>query len=210
MPYLSPFATDFTDDFGADQPTSRAYRLLADYLRDADTTGQLGAFLDATETALTPLMAFLEAADPDTGLPGVVQPVDPAHCRPDWLPLLAALTGADIAGLSTQQARYYLANPRGRVGSARGVADAVAATLTGTRFVAVTCPSMWEMTVTISTADITDIDQTTSIAQRAKPAGVQLTIAPLGAVTLAQLSATYANLAAITATGKTLDLLRFG
>lgn len=211
MPLASPFTDDFTDDFGPDAPASRTYRLLADYIRDADTTGQLALFLDAAEQALAPQQAFLDAADPDTGLAGIVQPADPAYCPAAWLPMLAWMLGGDIRGLTDEQARWYLS----RVGDAppgslRGVAVAVAATLTGDKYVRVEAPSMWAMSVTVAIDEAPDIALTTLVAQRTKPAGVNLTVNPADPVTLADLAVSYASLAAVTATGKTLDQLRFG
>lgn len=210
MPLPTPFTDDYTDDFGPDQPDSRAYRLLADHIRDADL-GQLGSFLESAEQALAPQKAFLDAADPDTGVGGISQPVDPAYAPSGWLPMLAWMLGGDIRGLTDEQARWYLSRiGDAPPGSRQGVAVAVAATLTGARYVAVDCPSMWTMTVSISVDEAPDIGLTTLVAQRTKPAGVNLTVTPSDPVTLADLAVSYASLAAITATGKTLDQLRFG
>lgn len=188
-----------------------SYRLLPDHVRDADTSHQLEAFLNGVEDALGPELWFLDAADPHTGVPGVSQPVHPDYTPAGWLPWLASLIGADIRGLSDEQARWYLSR-RGRtaVGSTAGIKDAVAATLTGTRYVRVDRPSLWTMTVTVATDEIVDVVVTTQAAQRSKPAGVNITLAPLEPVSLAELDAAYASLAAMYATGKNLDQLRFG
>ena len=188
------------------------FRLVPDHMRDADTTGDLEAFLTAAWAGgVGPSLSFLAAADPDDGVAGTSHPVDPAYCPAAWLPWLARVLGADITGLTDEQARWYLSR-RGRaaVGSDQGMKDAVAATLTGTRAVTITTPSVWEMTVTVDTAEVVDIAVTLAVALRNKPAGVDLTVTSSSLVTLADLDASYATLAAIAATGKTLDQLRFG
>lgn len=210
--FTSPFTSTFDPDaFGATQPNSVVYRLLADYIRAADVTGQLAGFLEAAERALQPEKAMLDACDPDRGVPGAVQPVDPEYAATGWLPTLAWILGGDIRGLTDAQARWYLSRiGAAPPGSAIGVAVAVAATMTGDRYVRVDTPSTWTMTVTVATQEILDIDLTTLVAQRTKPAGVHLTLSPADPVTLAELNASYPSLAAITASGKTLDQLRFG
>lgn len=213
MPYPSPWTTDFHDtEFHPVAPKQRyTYRLLADYIRDADTTGDLEAFIDGAEAALGPEIRFLDAADPDTGTTGVSEPVHPDYCPAAWLPWLARLLGADIRGLTEAQARWYLTrHSAAKVGSDAGLALAVAASLKNTRYVAVTHPSLWEITVTISNDDLVDIALTTAVATRNKPAGTRLTLNPLDPVTLAELDTAYSSLAAVYATGKTLDQLRFG
>lgn len=212
MPLASPFSAAFdAAAFGAGKPDSVVYRLLTDYIRSADVNAQLGGFLESTERALQPLKAFLDACDPTRGVTGTVQPVHPQYCPTDWLPMLAWILGADIRGLTDAQSRWYLSRiGDAPPGSATGVAVAVAATLTGDRYVRVDVPSAWAMTVTISAHEIVDIGLTTLVAQRTKPAGVNLTLTPADPVTLAELASSYASLAAITATGKTLDQLRFG
>ena len=215
------------------------FRLVPDHIRDADASGDLEAFLTAAWAGgVGPALSFLTAADPDVvplgprwgdsdalwldadwtwlgadpaGTARTSHPVDPAYCPAAWLPWLARLLGADITGLTDEQARWYLAR-RGRsaVGSDQGMKDAVAATLTGSRTVTITTPSVWELTVTVDTAEVVDIAVTLAVAQRNKPAGVDLTVTSSSLVTLADLDADYATLAAIAATGKTLDQLRFG
>ena len=194
------------------------FRLVPDHIRHADASGDLEAFLTAAWAGgVGPALSFLTAADPDVvplgpaGTARTSHPVDPAYCPAAWLPWLARLLGADITGLTDEQARWYLAR-RGRsaVGSDQGMKDAVAATLTGSRTVTITTPSVWEMTVTVDTAEVVDIAVTLAVAQRNKPAGVDLTVTSSSPVTLADLDADYATLAAIAATGKTLDQLRFG
>lgn len=189
---------------------SAVYRLLPDHLTRDDTEGRLRSFLEGAQDALTVETAFLDAASGRT-VDGLCQPVDPAVAPGGWLPWLARLLGADITGLTEEQARWYLPRrARAAKGSTEGLLDAVAATLTGTRYVRVDRPSLWEVTVTVATLDIVDITVTQEVAQRHTPAGAQLTVAPTEPVTLAQIDAAYADLAGITATGKTLDQLRFG
>lgn len=179
------------------------WRLLPDHVRNADP-GTLQAFLAGAEDVLAPERAFLTAASSG-------RPVDPDTTSPAWLPWLARLLGADITGLTETQARWYLARrARSAKGSTAGIIDAVAATLTGTRYVRVDYPSLWAVTVTVATADIIDITITQAVAARHTPAGATLTLAPTAPVTLAQIDAAYASLAGITATGKTLEQIRFG
>ena len=141
--------------------------------------------------------------------PWTPQPVHPEYCPAAWLAWLAWLRGKDVRGLTTEQARWRLART-GHTGSNAGIVDAIAATLTGTRYVRLDHPGAWEITATIATADLVDIAVTLAAAQRHTPAGVEITVIPTDPATLADLDASYASLAAITATGKTLDQLQFG
>lgn len=216
------------------------FRLLPDHIRAADDrTGDLDAFLTAAWAGgMAPALQFLTASDPDVG-PAPIRwadfgvawdspdwtwvghpdaepartshPVDPAYSPAAWLPWLARLMGADITGLTDEQARWYLAR-RGRsaVGSEQGIKDAVAATLSGARAVTITTPSTWEMTITVDAAEVLDSAVTLAVARRNKPSGVRLTVTTSTLVTLADIDAGYTDLAEITSTGKTLDQLRFG
>lgn len=192
--------------------TSSPVRLLPDYMRAADTSGDLAAFLDAAWTAgMGPSVEFLTAADPDDGVGDTSHPVDPEFCPAAWLPWLARLMGADIEGLSDEQARWYLSrNGRSPVGSDQGIRTAVQATLTGTRAVSLTKPSTWELTITVDGAEVADPALTLAVAERSVPAGVEVTVTSSTVVTLEDLRLAYSALADITATGKTLDQLRFG
>ena len=182
---------------------STILRLLPDHVRDADP-GDLAAFLSGAQAALSPQTAFLDAAER-------AEPVNPATCPAAWLPWLAFLLGADISGLTDESARWYLAHPdRSAHGTDKGVRAAVGATLTGTRTVTIVHTGMWTMTVTVATAEVVDVALTVAVAQRSAHAGVEVTVAPDSPVTLADLNAGYADLAAIYATSKTLDQLRFG
>ena len=181
----------------------RSYRLLPDYVRNADA-GDLEAYLRGAEGALRRESVYLEEAA--TG-----RQVDPATAPPSWLPWLARILGANVDGLSEEQARYYLGH-RGRaaVGSDAGLIAAIAATLTGDRYVKLERTGPWEITVTLAASEVPDIGLTAEVAQRKSPAGVRVILAPADLVTLADLKAGYGTLADITATGKTLDNLRFG
>lgn len=187
---------------------SRVLRLLPDHVRTADD-GTLANFLGGAEDALALPLRLLADATRDAD--GLVRIIDPEYAPASALPWVAALLGADISGLSDADARWYLAR-RGRsaVGSRQGIRDAVGATLTGTRFVSLTRPSLWEMTVTVKLDEVVDVSLTLDVAQRNAPAGVVLTVVSDTPVTLADLAATYTDLADIAATGKTLDELRFG
>jgi hypothetical protein len=182
---------------------SVTFRLLPDHVRDADA-GDLESFLSGAENALSPQTAFLDAA-------GRGDPVNPATCPPGWLPWLAFLLGADITGLTDESARWYLTHPdRAAHGTDRGIKAAVGATLTGSRAVTIEHTGTWTTTLTVATAEVVDIALTLAVAQRSCHAGVDVTVTPDTPVTLAGLNAGYASLAAIYATGKTLDQLRFG
>lgn len=179
-----------------------SYRLLPDHVREADTDGVLDAFLTGAEAALDPELRWLDACSRG-------EPVRPEHCPVAWLGWLGWLRGRDVRGLTTESARWLLSRTS-RIGSDQGLADAVAATLTGTRYVRVDHPSLWVIEVVVVAGEVADVNLTQSVAQRSKPAGVSLTVVPTSAVTLATIDANYASLAAITATGKNLDELRFG
>lgn len=181
----------------------RSYRLLPDYVRNADA-GDLEAYLRGAEGALRRESVYLEEAA--TG-----RQVDPDYAPGSWLPWLARVLGANVDGLSEEQARYYLSH-RGRsaVGSDAGLVAAIGATLTGSRYVKVEHTGPWEITVTLIASEVPDIGLTTEIAQRKSPAGARVVLNPTDPVTLADLKASYGTLADITATGKTLDNLRFG
>ena len=189
-----------------------AFRLLPDHMRNADASGDLESFMGAVWAgAFGPALEFLAAADPDDGVGDTSHPVDPAYCPESWLPWLARLLGADISGLNTEQARWYLGR-RGRsaVGSDQGIRDAVGATLAGTRQVTISKPSTWEMTLTLISTEVTDAAVTLAVALRAKPTGVELTVTTDDPATYADLAADYTDYAEIAATGKTYDQLRFG
>lgn len=182
---------------------STIFRLLPDHVRDADP-GDLASFLSGVQAALSPQLAFLDAAERG-------EPVDPATCPAAWLPWLAFTLGANITGLTDESARWYLAHPdRAAHGTDRGLRAAVGATLTGTRTVTISHAGTWEVAVTVAAAEVVDIALTLAVAHRSVHAGVDVTVSPDAAVTLADLDAAYASLAAIYATGKTLDQLRFG
>ena len=192
--------------------TSSPVRLLPDYMRAADMSGDLTAFLDAAWTAgVGSAVEFLTAADPDDGVGDTAHPVDPEFCPAAWLPWLARLMGADIEGLNDEQARWYLSrNGRAPVGSDLGITTAAQATLTGTRAVSLSKPSTWELTITVDGSEVTDVSLTLAVAERSVPAGVEVTVTPSSLVTLEDLRLAYSTLADITATGKNLDQLRFG
>lgn len=179
-----------------------SYRLLPDHVRESDTDGVLAAFLTGAEAALGPELRWLDECSRG-------EPVRSEHCPAAWLGWLGWLRGRDVRGLTTESARWLLSRTS-RTGSDGGLADAVAATLTGTRYVRVDHPSLWVIEVVVVAGEVADVNLTQSVAQRSKPAGVSLTVVPTSAVTLATIDANYASLAAITATGKNLDELRFG
>lgn len=187
--------------------TSTSFRLLPDHIRDADD-GTLQAWLAGAEQALSAELVWLAACDPDDD-PPVVQPVHPDHCPAAWLDWLAWLRGKDVRGLTDEQARWRL-SCTGRTGSDQGITDAIGSTLTGTRYVRLDHPADWQITATVATTDVVDVAVTLAVAQRHTPAGVNITVSPEDPVTLADLDAAYASLAAIYATGKTLDQMRFG
>lgn len=187
---------------------SDLFRLLPDHVRNADD-GTLAAFLSGVQAALSPVTNFVNAADPDIA-PGV-EPVSPDYTPASWLPWLARLLGADISGLRELDARWFLSQlGKTETGSLRGMRTAVGATLTGTRSVAVTRQSLWEMTVTVDDAEVVDIALTQAVAQRTKPAGVNLSVVTDSLATIDSLATSYTTVAGIAATGKNLDLLRFG
>jgi hypothetical protein len=156
------------------------------------------------ESALAPLTAFLDAADR-------AESVDPATCPAAWLPWLARTLGADITGLTDESARWFLAHPdRAAHGTDKGIKAAVGATLTGTRTVTVMRTGTWTVTLLVKPSEVVDIALTLAVAQRSCHAGVQVTVAPSAPYTLADLNSDYASLAAVYASGKTLDQLRFG
>ncbi len=208
MSIAAPFDDAFTDAFQTTDPATHpadvTWRLLPDHIRAADTSTTLRMFLAGVEDALRPETQHLAAASAG-------RPVNPATCPDQWLPWLARLLGTDITGLTPAQARSYLAR-RGRtaVGSDLGLSAAIEATLGGTRYARIDHPGLWQISVTIATDDIVDLPITQAVAARHCPAGATITVTPAEPVTLAAIDATYASLAAITATGKTLDQLRFG
>jgi len=205
MPVVSrPWSADWSSDFGPVATIWRTiFRLLPDHVRDADP-GDLATFLDGVEAALSPQIAFLAAAER-------ADPVNPATCPAPWLPWLALMLGADITGLTDASARWFLAHPdRAAHGTDKGMKAAVGATLTGTRAVTIVHTDRWTMTVLVDTSEVVDTALTLAVAQRSAYAGVNVTVTPSTVYTLADLDGDYATLAAIYATGKTLDQLRFG
>lgn len=191
---------------------SRLFDLLPDYVRDADD-GTLRSWLTAVGDANAPVEAFINASDPDTSVSGTSEPVNPAACPAGWLGWLGWLTGVDVGGLSVSQARWLLSQSGAQAhGSAGSMRLAVQATLTGTRFCQVTTHvggDPWAMGVQVLSSEVADSALTLAVALREKPAGVVLTLSSSAPVTYDDVDAGYADYAALAATGKTYDEVRF-
>jgi hypothetical protein len=228
MPYVYDFDALYDFDLSYDgwplydtgTPTGitrtgqRLFDLLPEYVRDADTRGELLRFMAAIGDAAHPVAKFIDDADPDTSASGTSEPVNPATAPAGWLPWLGWLIGVPVEGMATADARWYLSRAGAQAhGSAAGIQAAVQATLSGTRYCQVTTAvggDPWAIEVQVNSDEVVDSAATLAAAMREKPAGANLTLTSSTPATWADLATSYTTWGGVEATGKTYDELRFG
>ena len=191
----------------------RLFDLLPDYVREADSNGELLRFMASIGDAAHPVAKFIDDADPDTSATGTSEPVNPATAPAAWLGWLGWLMGVPTAGLATTDARWYLSRAGAQAhGSAAGIQAAVQATLTGARFCQVTTAvggDPWAIEVQVSSAEVADSAATLAAAMREKPAGANLTVTADDPVTYDGLDTAYTAYSDMTASALTYTELRF-
>lgn len=115
------------------------WRLLPDYIREADD-GTLATFLGkATASAMAPGLRMADLADPATSVSGTAELANADAIPRPWLPWLGWLVGIDVASLPAAVARDVVRDAAAfqRRGSVAAIAEAVRRTLTGSRDVIV-------------------------------------------------------------------------
>ena len=198
---------------GITRTGQRLFDLLPEYVREADTKGELLRFCATIGDAAHPVAKFIDDADPDTSATGTSEPVNPATAPAGWLGWLGWLVGVPVAGMATTDARWYLSRAGAQAhGSAAGIRAAVQATLTGERFCQVTTcvgGDPWAIEVQVSSVEVADSAATLRAALREKPAGANLTVTSSTPVTYDALDTAYGTYADMTATALTYTELRF-
>ena len=227
MPYVYDFDALYDFDLSYDgwplydtgAPTGitrtgqRLFDLLPEYVRDADTNGELLRYMAAIGDAAHPVAKFIDDADPDTSATGTSEPVNPATAPAGWLPWLGWLMGVPTADLDTTAARWYLSRAGAQAhGSAAGIQAAVQATLSGTRFCQVSTAvggDPWAIEVQVDSTEVVDSAATLRAAMREKPAGANLTVTSSVPVTYDDLDTAYTTYANMAASAATYTELRF-
>ncbi len=191
----------------------RLFDLLPEYVRDADTRGELLRYMASVGDAAYPVAKFIDDADPDTSASGTSEPVNPATAPAGWLPWLGWLIGVPVGGIDTTNARWYLSRAGAQAhGSAAGIQAAVQATLTGTRYCLVTTAvggDPWAIEVQVDSSEVIDSGATLRAAEREKPAGANLTLTSSTPVTYDDLDTAYSTYSNMTASALTYLELRF-
>jgi len=191
----------------------RLFDLLPEYVRDADTRGELLRYMASVGDAAYPVAKFIDDADPDTSASGTSEPVNPATAPAGWLPWLGWLIGVPVGGMDTTNARWYLSRAGAQAhGSAAGIQAAVQATLTGTRYCLVTTAvggDPWAIEVQVDSSEVIDSGATLRAAEREKPAGANLTLTSSTPVTYDDLDTAYSTYSNMTASALTYLELRF-
>lgn len=184
------------------EPTSllaaEAFAALPGYVRDADAEGHLRRFVGALADQVAACDDLLQLR---------ADPMDPATCRPELLPLAAALAGVDLTGIPVAAYRAAIADP---VMVARGSVAAIVArvgwTLTGARTVVVTegfGGDPMALRVVTYVGETPDASATEAAARRTAPAWLTVTHDVLTGVDYAELGSRYATYGDLTATGTT-------
>ena len=181
------------------------YRLLPDYIRDADA-GTLATFLGkATASGMGPALRLADQGDPDTSVTGTAELANPAAAPRTWLSWLAWLVGIDLTGIPDAERRtaISLSSSLQRRGSKRSIIRATQRTLTGSK----SCRVYWNLsttdpyliTVVTLTAQTPDGVDTLAAALTEKPAGIDLELQTVTGAIYDELAAEYADYDAVAA-----------
>jgi hypothetical protein len=228
MPYVYDFDALYDFDLSYDgwplydtgTPTGitrtgqRLFDLLPEYVRDADTRGELLRFMASIGDAAHPVAKFIDDADPDTSASGTSEPVNPATTPAGWLPWLGWLIGVpvDRHGHLERPLVSVAGRRPGPRQSAAGIQAAVQATLTGNRYCLVTTAvggDPWAIEVQVNSDEVVDSAATLAAAMREKPAGANLTLTSSTPVTYDDLDTAYTTYSNMTASALTYTELRF-
>jgi phage tail P2-like protein len=187
------------------QVESYVYRLLPDYIRDADA-GTLSTFLGkATASAMGPALRLADVGDPDTSVTGTAELSNPAAAPRTWLAWLAWLVGIDLANIPDAEKRTAISESSTlqRRGSKRSIIRATQRELTGSKSCRVywnlTGSDPYEITVVTLTSQTPDSAAALAAAVTEKPAGVDMVLQDVAGATYAELAVEYADYDAVDA-----------
>jgi hypothetical protein len=181
------------------------FRLLPDYIRDADS-GTLATFLGkATASGIGPALRLADVGDPDTSVTGTAELANPAAAPRTWLAWLAWLVGIDLANIPDADKRTAISESSTlqRRGSKRAIIRATQRELTGSK----SCRVYWNLsgtdpyliTVVTLTSQTPDSVAALAAAVTEKPAGVDMVLTDVAGATYAELAAAYADYDAVAA-----------
>jgi len=184
------------------------WELLPDYLRAADTGGDLAAWLDCVTAATGEALDLLDALDPGTSPSGTSALADPLAAPAAWLPRLAELAGLDLAVVPAAEQRQVLAEAwTTRTCTVAAIERAARWTLTGSRWVRVLprFGGRWGLRVEVLETECPDVAATTAAVLTEKPAGYVLTVVRLAGATYDYLTGTGTTYDALPSLGATYD-----
>ena len=181
------------------------YRLLPDYIRDADA-GTLATFLGkATAAGMGPALRLVDVGDPDTSVTGTAELANPDAAPRTWLRWLGWLVGIDLDTIPDAEKRAAISQSSSlqRRGSKRAIIRATQRELTGSK----SCRVYWNLsgtdpyviTVVTLTAQTPDTVAALAAAVTEKPAGIDLILQDVTGATYAELAAEYADYDAVAA-----------
>lgn len=152
-------------------------------MQAADNGEVLKHFMDAGSVSLDTAADLLTVADPGTSPSGTCELANPQAIRREWLGWLAWLTGVDIAGATTQQARDLVgqADKVQRRGTRNSILAAVQRTLSTQTppprvFANLSGFEPYLITIVTSTAQTPDATATLLAALSEKPAGMVIEV----------------------------------
>lgn len=217
--------------------TDAVYRLLPDYMRDADTDTTLYRWLALVTEQMATAVQVLDDADPATSASGTCAIATPDAAPAAWLPWLADVSGVPQAEtLPESLKRTAIADPATRRrGTTAAIAAAAQHTLTGSKLATViTHPPAaastawvydtahaydsarrydghvtdpWRIIVITWSSETPDPAATLAAVTTEKPAGCTIEVQTLTGLTYAQLAAKWPTYTAMTATGYTYGQL---
>jgi hypothetical protein len=181
------------------------YRLLPDYIRDADA-GTLATFLGkATATSMGPALRLADVGDPDTSVTSTAELSNPDAAPRTWLAWLGWLVGIDLDAIPDAEKRAAISESSTlqRRGSKRSIIRATQRELTGSK----SCRVYWNLsgtdpyliTVVTLTTQTPDAADALAAAVTEKPAGVDLEVQTVAGATYAELALAYADYDAVDA-----------
>lgn len=177
--------------------SDQVWRLLPDYMRDADVSGVLRAYVGGAAVGLDRAAAFLAMVDPATSVSGTCEPVNPAAAPRAWLPWLGWLLGIDVSAIPDAEVRATIAAATGahRRGSVGAIKSAVQRTLTGGRSCRVhynlSGTEPYLITVVTVAAQTPDPAASLAAALTEKPAGIDLLLEVVTGSTWDELAGAY-------------------
>jgi hypothetical protein len=181
------------------------YRLLPDYIRDADP-GTLSSFLGkATAAGMGPALRLADVGDPDTSVTGTAELANPAAAPRTWLRWLAWLVGINLDGIPDAEKRAAIsqASSLQRRGSKRAIIRATQRELTGSKscrvYANLSGTDPYLITVVTLTSQTPDSAAALAAAVTEKPAGIDLILQDVTGATYAELAAEYADYDAVAA-----------